>query len=519
MKSLPEFEATFLGALQQERADLEGLHGASEAQLSAWVEHLFRQYLGYTHWKEINRQGGAQIGSKGSKQLFPDLRVDILDSGQIFVECKRLGRLDGSKGQDELNDGVNQLRSYIRAHVDQAAIKPKTVLGLVTDGNRWLLLGLNRANEFHTIAEWAFLTDDPRLLAQRMWLLAKPALAQPTSALVEFLARRTLAEVLKDNTKWLTKKVNEKLPDGSVSEELIGRWLREVLADGSGPARLVPAEAPPLAQAQPSPATAVSTPPSAAQAPDTSGEPEEGSSRRIRLSDLVNAGLLLPSDLLMVEGTEGRRQTASLTADGKVNVAGQLFDAVSPAALRALELAGKSVRAVNGRAYFHVLRAGSDIGSLLEIRSQYEDRGEEATGATEGLDDGAQGNQGPDPAVLVTVDQLKPLLGLLPELTANPSKSSVSLYAGKLLVGYAYPRKRGVPRLRVYVGETSPEWASPDPTYAAWCFVEDWSGNVARVVALLKEAPRHRGEELAAGLDAYRRRAEAPVAPTTHPTA
>jgi hypothetical protein len=114
------------------------------------------------------REGSAQIGAKGSKQLFPDLRVDIIDSGHIFVECKRLGRLDGPKGQDELNDGVNQLRSYIRAHTDQAPIKPKTVLGLVTDGNRWLLLGLNRANEFHTIAEWAFITDDPRLLAQRM---------------------------------------------------------------------------------------------------------------------------------------------------------------------------------------------------------------------------------------------------------------------------------------------------------------------------------------------------------------
>src|SRR5262245_14284759 len=157
MNSFPEFETTFLAALQQERADLQGLHGASEAQLSAWIEHLFRAYLGYTHWKEIGRGENAQVGSKSSKPLFPDLRVDIVDSGHIFVECKRLGRLDGPKGQDEMTDGVNQLRSYIRAHIDQAATKPKTVFGVVTDGNRWLLLGLNRANEFHTIAEWAFL--------------------------------------------------------------------------------------------------------------------------------------------------------------------------------------------------------------------------------------------------------------------------------------------------------------------------------------------------------------------------
>src|SRR5439155_21142875 len=118
------------------------------------------------------------------------------------------GRLDGPKGPDELNDAVGQLRAYIRAHVDKAVIKPKTVLGVVTDGNRWLLLGLNKTNEFHTIAEWAFLTDDPRLLAQRLWLLAKPALAQPTPALVEFLARRTLADVLKGKTGWLTKKLH-----------------------------------------------------------------------------------------------------------------------------------------------------------------------------------------------------------------------------------------------------------------------------------------------------------------------
>src|SRR5262249_48738631 len=203
---------------------------------------LIRQYLGYTYWKEITREGTTPVGSKGSKQLFPDLRVEVVDNGLIFVECKKLGRLDGPKGPEEQNDAVSQLRAYIRAHVDQANIKPKTVLGVVTDGNRWLLMGLNRSNEFHNIAEWAFLTDDPRLIAQRMWLLAKPALAQPTSALVEFLARRTLAEVLKDNTRWLTKKVNEKLPDGAVSEELIGRWLREVLADSPASARLVPPE-------------------------------------------------------------------------------------------------------------------------------------------------------------------------------------------------------------------------------------------------------------------------------------
>src|SRR6516162_7660171 len=108
MKTFAEFEAAFLGALQQERSDLQGLQGANEAQLSAWIEHLFRQ-LGYTHWKEITREGSAPIGSKGSKQLFPDLRIDVLDNGLIFVECKRLGRLDGPKGQDELKDAVSQL--------------------------------------------------------------------------------------------------------------------------------------------------------------------------------------------------------------------------------------------------------------------------------------------------------------------------------------------------------------------------------------------------------------------------
>jgi len=509
MKSFAEFEAVFLGALQQERSDLQSLQGAGEAQLSAWIQHLFQHYLGYTHWKEITREAGTPIGAKGSKQLFPDLRIDILDNGVIFVECKRLGRLDGPKGQEELNDGVSQLRSYIRAHIDQASIKLKTVLGVVADGNRWYLMGLNRTNEFHTIAEWSFLTDDPRLIAQRLWLLAKPALAQPTSALVEFLGRRTLADVLKDNTRWLTKKVNEKLPDGNVSEELIGKWLREAFSDPAVPPRLIPADPP-----QSIPEVPAAVPPTSAELvttpSETLGETVETTHRRILLNDLVSAGLLLPQDLLMVEGTEGRRQTATITADGKINVAGQVFDGVSPAALRALVLAGKTLKAVNGWSAFRVVRAGNYLGTLLQIRGQYEDKEQEGSTAGPPQDTGATGSVGPDPAVLAAVEQMEPLLVLLPELTVNTSKATISLYAGKLVVGYAYPRKKGVPRLRAYVGETCPEWVTPDPTYASWCYIEDWNTNLERVVALFKEAPRRRAEDLTAGRDAYRRRTQPP---------
>jgi hypothetical protein len=516
MKSFAEFEVVFLGALQQERSDLQGLQGATEAQLSAWIEHLFRQYLGYSHWKEITRDSSSPIGSKGSKQLFPDLRVDVLDNGVIFVECKRLGRLDGTRGQDEVNDAVNQLGSYIRAHVDQASTKPKTVLGVVSDGNRWLLMGLNRANEFHTIAEWAFLTDDPRLIAQRLWLLAKPALAQPTSALVEFLARRTLVEVLKDSAKSLTRKVNEKLPDGNVTEELIAKWLRDAFSDPAVPRRMVPAEVsypPPAAAVQPAPRTATEI---SAPRPDAATETTEPAGRRIRLSDLLGAGLLFPDDILMVEGAEGRRQTATIKPDGRIDVAGQQFDTVSPAALRALELAGKPQKAVNGWAAFRVQRGGNIIGTLLELRGQYEDREQEgAVGgptneiATDSLD-------GPAQALASAVEQLKPLLAHLPELAVNTSKATISLYAGKLVVGYAYPRKRGLPRVRAFMGDTCPAWVTPDPTYAAWWFIDDWSTNLERVVALFKEAPRHRADDLTAGRDAYRRRAQPPGLTAPH---
>ncbi len=513
MKSFAEFESLFLAALQQERSDLQGLQGASEAQLSAWIQHLFKDYLGYTHWKEIIREGTTPVGSKGSKQLFPDLRIDVLDNGVIFVECKRMGRLEGPKGQDELNDGVSQLRSYIRAHVDQASVKPKTVLGVVTDGNRWFLMGLNRTNEFHTIAEWAFLTDDPRLIAQRMWLLAKPALAQPTSALVEFLGRRTLVAVLKDNTRWLTKKVNERLPDGTVSEELIGKWLRDAFSEPAVLPRPVPADA----SSPPGPEPAQPPAPTGTDVPtiqaESAGETSERENRRIGLSDLLNVGLLLPQDLLMVEGTEGRQQTATISPDGKINVAGQIFDAVSPAALRALELAGKPRKAVNGWATFRVLRVGNYLGTLLEIRGQYEDKEQEVSTAGPPQDAVSLGHAGPDPWVLAAVEQMKPLLALLPELTVNTSKSTVSLYAGKLVVGYAHPRKKGMPRLRAYIGETCPEWVTPDPTYTSWCYIDDWSTNLERVVALLKEAPRHRAEDMTAGRDAYRRRAQPPGSP------
>lgn len=429
--SFGEFESAFLGALQQERSDLQGLQGASEAQLSAWIQHLFQEYLGYTHWKEITREGTAPVGSKGSKQLFPDLRIDVLDNGLIFVECKRLGRLDGPKGQDELNDAVDQLRTYIRAHVDHATIKPKTVLGVVTDGNRWLLMGLNRTNDFHTVAEWTLLTDDPRLIAQRLWLLAKPALAQPTSALVEFLARRTLGDVLKDHTKWLTKKVNEKLPDGTVSEELIGKWLRDALSDPALSPRLIPAESPSLGPISPQtpPVTTTEFP---ATKPEPRGASVEPPGGRIGLRELLGVGILLPEDVLMAEGIEGRRQTASTTPDGKINVAGQVFDAVSPAALRAMELAGRPRKAVNGWSTFRVLRAGNYIGTLLQLRGQYEDKEEEASIAGTPQEAASPGSEETDPMMVCAVEQMKPLLTLLPELTIHTSKATISLYAGKL---------------------------------------------------------------------------------------
>jgi predicted transport protein len=225
-----------------------------------------------------------------------------------------MGRLDGPKGQDELNGAVNQLRSYIRAHIDQASIKPKTVLGVVTDGNHWLLLGLNRINEFHTITEWAFLTDDPRLICQRMWLLAKPALAQPTSALVEFLARRTLAEILKDNAKWLTKKVNERLPDGAVSQDLIAKWLRDALSDPTFPPRLVSGEPPPPGKVGPE--------------PDPDLEPEPGgetswpvSRRQVALESVAST---TPD---AVPGDESPEKTKTGTSiDDKNEIAGPMGD-------------------------------------------------------------------------------------------------------------------------------------------------------------------------------------------------
>jgi hypothetical protein len=217
----------------------------------------------------------------------------------------------------------------------------------------------------------------------------------------------------------------------------------------------------------------------------------------------------------MVEGIDGRRQTATITPEGKIDVAGQVFDSVSPAALRALELAGKLLKAVNGWAAFRVLRAGKQLGTLLQIRDQYE--ASEQAPRTNGCPQEdkskrgeveSSGPSGPDPAVLAAVDQLKPLLALLPELTVKASKSTVSLYLGKLCVGYAHPRKTGLPRLKVYVGETCPEWVTPDPSYSAWCQIDDWSGNLERVVALYKDAPYRRAADMTAGLDAYRRRVQ-----------
>jgi hypothetical protein len=167
-----------------------------------------------------SRRGAGAVPDLPKKIFVVEGHCNILDTGLIFVECKRPGLLGGLKGPDELKDGVRPVQGHIRAHLDRASIKPKTALGVVTDGNRWPLLGLNRVNQFRTVTEWAFLTDDPRLSAQRLWPLAKPALAQPASPLVELLARRALAEVLKESTRSLTQKVKDRLPDGAVSEEL-----------------------------------------------------------------------------------------------------------------------------------------------------------------------------------------------------------------------------------------------------------------------------------------------------------
>jgi hypothetical protein len=349
MPSFAEFESAFLAALQEERSNLQGLQGAVEAQLSAWVEHLFREHLGYS-WKDFTRGEGAHVGSKGGKQLFPDLRIDIPDTGLIFVECKRPGRLDGPKSQEELDDGVSQLRSYIRAHVDKAGAKPKTVLGVVTDGNRWLLMGLNRVNEFHTIAEWAFLTDDPRLIAQRLWLLAKPALAQPTSPLVEFLARRTLAEVLKENTKLLTRKVNERLPDGAVSQELIGRWLREAFSEPAVPPRLVPADAPAPPGPEPS-------------------QPTPAAGPGVTLADLIGAGILTPP-LNLFRVYKGKRLEATLLAGGAVEFQSQRYGTCSAAAEAARATVTGRQMHTNGWTFWQYQDAGEKRRMLADARMQ-----------------------------------------------------------------------------------------------------------------------------------------------------
>jgi hypothetical protein len=369
MTSFAEFEAGFLGALQQERSDLQGLHGTSEAQLSAWIEHLFREYLGYTHWKEISRGEGTPIGSKGGKQLFPDLRIDILDNGLIFIECKRLGRLDGPKGQEELDDGVSQLKAYIRAHLDRASIKPKTVLGVVTDGNRWVLLGLNKTNEFHTIAEWAFLTDDPRLIAQRLWLLAKPALAQPTSALVEFLARRTLAEVLRENTKWLTRKVNEKLPDGAVSEDLLGKWLRDAFSDPAVPSRLVPGDSSsppgPEPPSHPLPSD-IQVGATAAGSSGVSPRPKR-SQGGVALADLIAGGILTPP-LKLFRKYKGKRLEATLLGGGAVEFQGQRYDTCSGAAEAARATVSGRRMNTNGWTFWQYQGADGKKRTLRDAR-------------------------------------------------------------------------------------------------------------------------------------------------------
>jgi hypothetical protein len=360
MKSFAEFESAILAALPQERSDLQGFQGASEAQLSAWVQHLFQQYLGYTY-KEILHGEGLQVGSKGGKQLFTDLHINILDNGVIFIECKRLGLLGGPGGQKELASAVSQLKSYILmshlgGHSNQATIRPKTVLGVVTDGNRWVLIGLTKTNEFHTIAEWTFLTDDPQLIAKRLWLLAKPALAQPTSALVEFLARRRLAEVLEGKKQWLTKQVNDGLPGGAISKELIGRWLREAFADPAVAPGLIPPSPPPLPSAE----TVPTKPPAGVK------KQEAGT---VTLADVIQAGVIVPP-LKLFRKYKGQPLEATLLPDGKVGFRGVQYDSCSNAASAARQTVVGKPMSTNGWDFWQYRDEAGKRLCLNDARSQ-----------------------------------------------------------------------------------------------------------------------------------------------------
>ena len=76
--------------------------------------------------------------------------------------------------------------------------------------------------------------------------------------------------MLKDNAKWLTKKVNEKLPGGTVSEDQIGKWLRDALSDPIGPSHSVPAE-----PATPTPAAIAAKPPTAPTGPELAASEDD----------------------------------------------------------------------------------------------------------------------------------------------------------------------------------------------------------------------------------------------------
>jgi hypothetical protein len=149
MKFFTEFESIFLAAVQHERSDLLDLLGKSEAQLAAWIQHLFQQYLGYS-WKEIQHSRGPRTRSKGRKHLFAHLRVGVLDEAAIFIAFNRPCRLDEPIRRDELSATSSRLMSCVRAQMDQANKDPKALI-VVTDGDRWHLIGLNKSCQFHNM--------------------------------------------------------------------------------------------------------------------------------------------------------------------------------------------------------------------------------------------------------------------------------------------------------------------------------------------------------------------------------
>jgi hypothetical protein len=112
--------------------------------------------------------------------------------------------------------------------------------------------------------------------------------------------------------------------------------------------------------------------PESGSAPDDDKSPVVTTTPRrgqVGIPEMLASGVLMTTDVLVCRVGENTRECA-IGGDGTIVVGRATYTSVSAAALSAMETLGKRRAATNGWTSFHVIRSGTDIGVLADLRER-----------------------------------------------------------------------------------------------------------------------------------------------------